>query len=108
MWHARETVVRLLRGHSRMTYQLSDCLFFRDARFLTCSESLRISASNARMHSRLVPCGPSAIISPHERHTSITCDCGTIGLFTVSITTAIGLPVRNYATFSEGMSTNGD
>ena len=81
VWHPRDVAVRS-SSRAWLDDPFSSPLLFVDCRFLTCSESLRISASNARMHWWLVPCGPSALISPHEGHIATVCDLETSRLST--------------------------
>jgi hypothetical protein len=70
-WHARDGAV----GCSAEVEAFHP-FFLGLSRFLTrvtIADRRWISASNARMHSSLLPCGPSGLASPHDGHTEATC-----------------------------------
>ena len=83
-------------------------ILFVDCRFLICSESVRISASNARMHFSLVACGLSALISPHDGHTATVCELETSRLSTAVDHWSKVLAAENAAPLSVGVSTTTD
>ena len=82
MWHPLDVAVRSSSG-AWLDDPFNSPITFVDCRFLISSESVRISASSARMHFSLVACGLSALISPHDGHTATVCELETSRLSTI-------------------------
>ena len=107
VWHPRGVAVRS-SSKASLDDPFNSPILFVDCRFLICSESVRISASNARMHFSLVACGLSALISPHDGHTANVCELKTSRLSTDVDHWSNVLATKKHALFTVGVSTTTD